>query len=82
MNDLPDWVFELVLPVVLLVVIGVFVGGGILGFAGWSERRSCEKKAEALDLEWKWGYFSGCQVLWEGKYTPLESIRFIEGGLD
>lgn len=56
---------------IALVIIGFFVVlvvGGILGI----DRNACIAEATVLELEYDWGFFSGCNVEVDGTFYPID----------
>jgi hypothetical protein len=67
------------IPLAILCVLLVFatVGSVIATFVagvGWLSARGCEQRAVSF-AEHRWGYLSGCMVLHNGKWLPLDIIR-------
>lgn len=69
--------YGLGLTAIIGLIVVVLLGAVGLG-VGFFERKSCRIKAEAMGREWRWGYFSGCLVEYEGEFVPVENIRFFE----
>lgn len=56
----------------IVLVIGIAL---LIGFVMWSDSKSCYSGYE--NYQPKWGVFSGCRVMWDGKLTPVDIVREI-----
>lgn len=57
----------------LLVVGGVVLGIGVV--STWANGYSCRTKAEAMELEHRFGWLQGCLLKVHGQWVPIANYR-------
>jgi hypothetical protein len=65
--------FAILCVLLVFAVAGFFISAFAAG-VGWLAARGCEQRAVSF-AEHRWGYLSGCMVLHNGKWLPLDIIR-------
>lgn len=60
--------------VVVLILIAVTLIAASIGGAYWASSITCKQQTESFD-DSKYGFFSGCMVVHQGRWLPLNNIR-------
>jgi len=73
-NDMRDFLefFALFLFIVVVCFFNISTGAYFLN------KHSCYKKAEVYEIDYKYGYFSGCFVNHKGRWIELEKLRAVD----
>ncbi len=58
--------------VVLSAVLGLIL---LFSLIAWGDSTRCDKKTIGFEDN-KWGVMSGCMVLHDGRWLPLDNYRF------
>lgn len=67
-----DWkvftIFILIMALILAVAIGLL---------GLLDRATCNQSTKDIGLPHQWGWFSGCRILENNKWIPLDNWRYL-----
>lgn len=70
------WVIIVSVVLGILMVTAVAVPG-----VWWADRKHCQRTADAMGREWRWGVFSDCLVRDDGgHWIPLDNLRSVTDG--
>ncbi len=66
------------LPILICVVFLVSVSVLVVKGASLAAQATCSSRAEIMQLEYDWGFWSGCLIMTEDGWRPLGGYRMNE----
>lgn len=68
----------ILLIILIAVVCTTLIVTAFLAIVPPLDRQMCMNKAEAMELEWRWGFWTGCLIRIEDRWIPLDQYEVIE----
>ena len=64
-----------------IVILGFFAAAfaAIIALVAMLDKATCYSKSSAMGLDSRWGVLTGCMVKVDGRYVPLDAIRYVDG---
>lgn len=64
--------------ILLWIITVAIAGGGSFVGVYHLDKESCHRKAAAMGREWRFGILEGCLVQHNGRFVPIDTIRFTD----